>query len=72
MADMLSQPLPQPPVSDAKQASHIASQIARGSIPEHNRCRAKSTAYKDRSSLTAWHRDFCPERLVKTLHLKRI
>lgn len=45
MADMLSHPFPQPPVSGAKQASHIASQIALGSIPETSRCLAKSTAY---------------------------
>ena len=44
MVDMLSQPLPQPSVSGARHALHMASQMARGCIPPRNRSRTKSTA----------------------------
>lgn len=53
MADMLSHPFPQPPVSGAKQASHMASQIALGSMPENNRCLAKSTACRREPPFTS-------------------
>lgn len=40
---MLSQPLPQPPVSGARQWSHISSQISAGALPWASRSRTKST-----------------------------
>lgn len=39
------QPLPQPPVSGARQWSHISSQISRGALPAVSRSRTKSTAW---------------------------
>ena len=42
--DMLSQPLPQPRVSGARQASHSASLTLRGAMPDRSRCPTKSTA----------------------------
>ena len=41
------QPLPQPPVSGARQWSHISSQMSRGALPAVSRSRTKSTACRE-------------------------